>query len=668
VSGGDDRPKPAFTVGPDDQPDTGKTPPPLPVEIAAPAEWALSRLVTAESMARAAVTGLSADVVEFRFTTEEPRPLPAMTLQARPAAELLEAPVKLQEARVEPPDAAVETVPVEGTPGQAAAIESVSQETVPVEAGVPPASAPTAEPAPAAAAPPLLAIRGLTRHFGAMAALEHIEFALQHGELLAILGGNGAGKTTLLHILAGRDRADFGDVMVPGRSGGLGRLRPGSRRAAMAAGIRLVDGEDTLAANLTALENIMLGTQSLWRWRLSRHRARKKVAELMHRLDMTVALDVRVAQLSAPEQLGVKILRALYAEARVLLLDEPTQVLTPQEAEALIEALKRLTGSGIGVILTMRKADEASATGGRVVILRHGRQIAHLSGIEGGGGIEAQMEGEATRKSAPSFHAAGDLVLELQNVDVIAPEPRASLERLSLEVRAGEVVGIAGLAGNGLDTLAELVAGLVRPTGGTMRLFGRRLARFDAAAFVRAGVGWIPRDRQRHGTVAEMSIAENLVLEDISRSWFNRYGILQFKTIRQHAREIIADHKLDCPQPESAVSTLTAEAIDRLVLARALDRKLRLFVANQPTRGLDAARAEDVHRRIEAEREAGAAVVLISEDIDELLANADIISVLHEGRLSMPQPAGAFDHKTLGLMRGGHGSLAQDWHGWGGGT
>ena len=532
---------------------------------------------------------------------------------------------------------------------------------------LPPPAAP-AEAPPPEPPPPMLAIRGVTRRFGAATALGHVELELQHGEILALLGENGAGKTTLLNILAGRDRANSGDVMVSPRGEALTSLKPGSPQAAIAAGIGMVDADDSLAVNLTALENIMLGTQSLWRWRLSRRKAREKVAELMRHLDMTVAIDFRVAQLAAGDRLRVKILRALFADARVLLLDEPTNALTPQEWEALIEVLKRLAADGLAVILTTRKADDAFIPGAHVVALRAGRKVADICGIEGRGALEAQIWGVVQRKSSPSFHAAGDLILELRNIDVVADDPRASLHRVSLELRAGEIVGIAGLAGNGQDTLAEVIAGLIRPTGGDMRLFGRRLAQFDPAAFVRAGIGWIPRDRQRHGTIAEMSIAENLVLEDIGRTWFNRYGILQFRTIHQHAREIIADHVLDCPRPELPVSTLPPAAIEKLVLARALDRKLRLFVANQPARGLDGARAEDVHRRIEAEREAGAAIVLISEDIDELLVNADVISVLHEGRLSVPQPTGAFDRRSLGLMIGGHGSLAQDWHGWGDGA
>jgi simple sugar transport system ATP-binding protein len=526
---------------------------------------------------------------------------------------------------------------------------------------------PPVEAPPPDAPPPMLAIRGVTRRFGAVTALGHVELELRHGEILVLLGENGAGKTTLLNILAGRDRADSGDVMVSPSGAALASLKPGSPQAAIAAGMRLVDAGDSLAADLTGLENIMLGTQSLWRWRLSRRKARNKIAELTRHLDMNIALDTRVAQLGAGDRLRVKILRALYAGARVLMLDEPTTALTPQEWEALVDVLKRLTAEGLAVIMTTRKADEAFIPGAHVVALRAGRKVADIAAIEGRGAIEAQMWGDVQRKSTPSFHAAGDLILELRNVDVVADDPRASLHRVSLEIRAGEIVGIACLGGNGHDTLAELIAGLIRPTSGDMRLFGRRLARFDAAAFVRAGIGWIPRDRLRHGIIPDMSIAENLVLEDIGRTWFNRYGILRFSTISQHAREIIADHVLDCPRPELPAGSLNAPAIEKLVLARALDRKLRLFVANQPALGLDGARAEDVHRRIEAEREAGAAVVLISEDIDELLVNADVIGVLHEGRLSVPQPTGAFDRRSLGLMMGGHGSLAQDWHGWGDG-
>jgi simple sugar transport system ATP-binding protein len=583
-------------------------------------------------------------VTETAKAPVEPEPSPPLDSAAADVAATLD---EFQFATEETLPAVAEPEPVAVAAVPAAA---------PVEATVP-------EPSP-----PVLAIRGVTRRFGQLTALEDIELELRRGEILALLGENGAGKTTLLNIVAGRDRPDSGAVMVFGSGAALTALKASSPKAAIAAGIRLVDAEDSLAADLTALENIMLGTQSLWRWRLSRRKTRAKVGELMRRLNMTVALDLRIAQLGAGDRLRVKILRALYAGARMLLLDEPMNALTPQEAEALVEALKHLAAEGLAVVMATRKADEAFIPGAHVVALRAGRKVVDIAAIEGRGSIDTLMWGDPQRKSSPTFHATGDVILELQNVEVIADDPRASLHRVSLEVRAGEIVGIAGLAGNGQDTLTEMIAGLVQPTSGDMRLFGRRLARFDAAAFVRAGIGWIPRDRPRHGTIANMSIAENLVLEDVGRSWFNRYGILQFKTIHQHAREIIADHMLDCPQPERPAGSLSIAAIEKLVLARALDRKLRLFVANQPTRGLNGARAEDVHRQIEAEREAGAAVVLISEDIDELLVNADVISVLHEGRLSVPQPTGAFDRRSLGLMMGGHGSLAQDWHGWGDGA
>jgi simple sugar transport system ATP-binding protein len=517
--------------------------------------------------------------------------------------------------------------------------------------------------------PPLVAVRGLTRRFGQVFALDGIDLELRQGDVLALLGENGAGKTTLLNIFAGRDRADTGAIMVARSGKESAPLAPGSPSAAIKAGIALVDGGDTLAANLTALENIMLGRQSLWRPRLSRQSARRKVGELMARLDLRVELDVRVAELAADDRFGVKLLRALYRDVRVLLLDEPSGALTSQDAEALFQTLKRLADEGLAIVVATRKTDEAFALGGRIAVLRSGRKIAEAAATEEErAGVAAQIWTGAPPKSRPSFHAAGHTILELQNVDVTADEPRASLHRISLEVRAGDIIGIAGLAGSGQNTLSELIAGLVAPTGGEMRLFGRRLARFDAAAFVRAGIARIPQDRRRQGIVADMTIAENIVLEDVHREWFNRFGFLRFKTVHQHAREIVADHLLDCPRPELPASSLTDRQIDKLVLARALDRKPRLLVANQPTYALDGARAADVHRQIEIEREAGAAVLWISGDIEELLAHADAISVLHEGRLSVPQPTGAFDPRSLGHMMGGHGSLAQDWHGWGDGA
>lgn len=549
---------------------------------------------------------------------------------------------------------AVTTQPAE----ENAAEPSARDESTAAAAEIPP------EPAEAAPAEPsvLLILSGVTRQFGETRALDGIDLELRRGEIVALLGENGAGKTTLLNILAGRVRRSAGTIFLQRKGRRPKSLAPSPSRA-LAAGIAFVDAEPTLAGNLTALENIMLGRQSLWRPRLSRSGARRKIDGLMKRLDLRIDLDVLVAELPADGRFGVKMLRALYGDARILMLDEPTGALTSQDAETLFRTLKRLAAEGVCVIVATRKPEEALVLADRIVILREGRKLVETAGTNRSE-VETLVRAGAPHKSRPSFHATGDSILELRQVNVTSDDPRASLHRVSLEIRAGEIIGIAGLAGNGQETLTDLIAGLVAPTSGEMRLFGRRLARFEPAAFLRAGIVGTPPDR-RMGIVADMSIAENLVLEDFSREWFNRYGVLDYETIHRHAREIIVDHLIDCPEPDSPAGGLTSRQIDKLVLARALDRKPRLFVASQPTRGLDGARAAEVQRQIEIERESGAAVIWISEDIDELLAHADAISVLHEGRLSVPQPTGAFDPRTLGHMMGGHGSLAQDWHGWG---
>jgi simple sugar transport system ATP-binding protein len=513
----------------------------------------------------------------------------------------------------------------------------------------------------------VMALRGITRRFGAVVASDGIDLEVKAGEVLVVVGDNGAGKTTLMNILSGHDAADAGSVLA---IDGLDRLVPlpaGAPRAALQAGIAMVEQPAALAENLTALENIMLGAHSPWRPYLPRRSARRRLTQLMQRLKVTIDLDLPVADLPARDRLYVAILRAFYRSARimVLALDEPAAALTPVESESLFRTLQALASSGLAVVVTARKPDDALALADRVVVLRDGRMLADLSTDDPDYDIlEALISDRAPQKVTPTFHPGSRPILELRKVDAAIDHPRSALQHASIEVKSGEVVGIAGVDGNGQDALVALATGKARPKSGEVYLFGRRLARFDTAAFVRVGIGRIPKER-RIAAFASMSVVENLALGDIGLPWLHRFGILKGNAIRAHTREIVDAYGLDCPDPSAPVGSLPTRTIDQLVLFRMLDRKPHLIVADHPTRALPRDMVAEFHRQIDFERNNGAAILLISDDIDELLALSDLISVIHRGRITMPQPTGAFDRTQMTSMMGNQGSRAQEWAGWG---
>ena len=517
-------------------------------------------------------------------------------------------------------------------------------------------------------APVVLRMRGITRRFGPRPGNQEIDLELRRGEIVGLVGDNGAGKTTLTDVLFGDDIAEAGDVQVADAGGELKNLKPGSPRATLRAGIGRIHRQPALGHNLTALENIIVGTQSYWRPRLWRSVARARVRDLMRRLDFAFDLDVRVGKLPSGDRLRVELLRALDRGARILVFDEPSAVLTGQETASLFGTLKSLAQEGLAIIVTSRKLDDAFEVATRIVVLRGGRKVSDAPAAGQDRAIlAALMTGRVVTKGSPGFHSAGESLLDLRKVDVRGGDVRTSLHQVSLDVRAGEIMGIGGLPGNGQQMLAAVAAGLVRPRSGRVFLFGKEITRFNPAAFIQAGVGRIPADRYLSGIVPDLSVAENLVLEDVRRLRLHQYGILLDDKIRERAGAIVARNVAPAHLDVRA-RLLAGRDIQNLIFARTLERKPRLLIADQPTRGLDAAAAAAVHRRLTEQRDAGVGVLLISDDVDELLNLADAIAVLHEGRLTQPQPTGALDEMSIGHMMGGRGSMALDWAGWGEGT
>jgi len=502
--------------------------------------------------------------------------------------------------------------------------------------------------------PPVLAIDGVTKRFGALVANDGISLTLGRGEVLALLGENGAGKSTLMSILYGHYVADAGGIRVGGADGALAPLAPGSPKAAIAAGIGMVHQHFALADALSAFDNVTLGTEPLWRpWR-DRRPARQRIEGLMADCGLTVDLAARTGTLSVGERQRVEILKALYRDARILVLDEPTAVLTPQEADGLFATLETLTARGLSVIFISHKLGEVLAVADRVAVLRQGRKVMEAENV----GLDRAMLAEAMvgRPVAPPDRPPGRPgrpMLMLAGLD--APGPgggRAGLAGVDLTVRAGEIVGVAGVSGNGQEALAAVVSGLLAPSAGAVTIDGEPLAA-DPRAAVAAGIGRIPEDRHRDGVVGDMSVEENLVLEDLRGPATQRRGILRFGAMRRQALAAIAAYDVRCPGPAAKVRQLSGGNIQKLVLARALAREPKVVVAAQPSRGLDIGATQAVHARLIEARGRGAAVLLISEDLDELLALSDRIVVLFHGRLAEAGENRDLDAWRIGLMMAG---------------
>ncbi len=497
----------------------------------------------------------------------------------------------------------------------------------------------------------VLRLAGITKRFGALVANDGIDIELRRGEVIALLGENGAGKTTLMNILFGQYTADAGTVEVFGRT-----LPPGQPRAALAAGVGMVHQHFTLADNLTVTENILLGTRGLFAPRLGLAAARARIEALSRDFGLAVHPDARVATLSVGERQRVEILKALWREARILILDEPTAVLTPQEAEALFSTLRRAVSQGLSVIFISHKLHEVMAIAARVVILRHGRKVGEVAVADTDPRrIAAMMVGSEVTPPRLEPRAPGPALLTLSQVSTPAEGTRTGLRRVDLSLHAGQITGLAGVSGNGQAALADLISGLVTPSEGRLRIEAFDPPRWTPRVALSHGIGRIPEDRHRTGAIADFTLAENAVLETYDKAPYSRHGWMDWRAVEDHARRIIADYDVRCPGPEARIRLLSGGNMQKLILGRALESAPRIILANQPVRGLDIGAVTYVHNRLIAARDAGAAVLLISEDLDEIMALSDVLHVMSEGRLSPAFARGTMTAADLGHWMAGGG-------------
>ena len=494
-----------------------------------------------------------------------------------------------------------------------------------------------------------LSLRHITKRFGALLANDDISITVRRREIVALLGENGAGKTTLMNIVFGHYVADQGVVEVFGQ-----QLSPGSTSAAIAAGVGMVHQHFTLAANLTALENIEAGTESLLRLRQARRRSRKRLSDLSARFGLAVDPDALVGALTIGERQRIEILKALYREARVLVLDEPTAVLTPQEASSLFVTLRRMAAEGLAVIFISHKLDEVRANADRILVLRAGAIVAERTPLATTRDELAElMVGRRIARPVRNPLPPGAPLLEAEGMS-LHDGRRLLLDGATFTIRQREILGLVGVSGNGQGAIADLVSGLAVPTSGRLVVLGKSILRADPRQLVAAGVARVPDDRHALGVVADMSVWKNAIIEQVGARRFSRCGMIRRKAAMTHAQEIVQRYDIRGAALDRRARLLSGGNLQKLILGRNLVATPRLIIANQPTRGLDEGAVAQVHEQLLEAKDSGAGVLLITEDLDEAIALADRIMAIHRGRLSPAMPAQTADARGLGLMMAGH--------------
>ncbi|GLS93594.1 sugar ABC transporter ATP-binding protein [Piscinibacter gummiphilus] len=503
---------------------------------------------------------------------------------------------------------------------------------------------------------PVLRMRGITRRFGDVVANDGVSLDLHAGEVLALLGENGAGKSTLMAILFGHCVPDAGSVEVSGRP-----LPSGDTRAALAAGIGMVHQHFTLADNLTVLDNVMLGTERLGSLVTRRAAARARLDEVARASGLSVNAGARVADLSVGERQRVEILKALYRGARVLVLDEPTAVLTPQESESLFATVRLLVAQGTAVIFISHKLDEVMAVSRRVMVLRAGRCVAEAAtAATNKAELARWMVGEAVAgldtAPVPRAPVPADAPRRLVVTDLVARGIRTRLDRVSFDIAAGEILGIAGVSGNGQALLAEVLAGVAEADAGHLTVDGEPLPE-GPRAVARHGVARVPEDRQSVGVVGDLPVWENLCAEALATPVLSRRGWVRRGAARAYAQAALKAFDVRGATLDRRTHALSGGNIQKLVLARVLQRAdgqlPRVIVAHQPTWGLDVGAVAFVHGLLRSARDAGAAVLLISDDLDEIERLADRIAVMSHGRLGTARATASWTREQLGLAMAG---------------
>ena len=498
---------------------------------------------------------------------------------------------------------------------------------------------------------PVLELRGITKRFPGIVANDDVSLDLRQGEVHALLGENGAGKSTLMNVLYGLYRPDEGEIKINGKP-----VEIGSTRAAIENGVGMVHQHFMLIPVMTVAENIVLATEPVKNTVvLDYAAAEKRVQELSTRFGLAVDPRAFVEDITVGQQQRVEILKALYRGADILVLDEPTAVLTPQEAKELFQILRSLTEQGKSIIFISHKLNEVLEIADRVTVLRRGKKIETLPTA---GATEAQLARlmvgrEVLLRVEKGASTPGDPLLRIEDLHVTDDRGLEKVRGLSLEVRAGEIVGVAGVDGNGQTELIDAIAGLRRIGGGRVFIGKEDVTGEGCRDCLDAGLGHIPEDRQRRGLVLDFSLAENLALHDYDSPPASRLGWLFPKRLVARARKLLQEFDVRGGGPQTRAGGLSGGNQQKVVLAREIDRNPSVLIAAQPTRGLDVGAIEFVHRRLVEERAEGRGILLVSLELEEILSLSDRILVMYEGRIVGEFPPGVTEEELGVAMTGG---------------
>jgi general nucleoside transport system ATP-binding protein len=497
----------------------------------------------------------------------------------------------------------------------------------------------------------VLEMQGIRKEFPGVVANDDVSFDVQRGEVHALLGENGAGKSTLMNILYGLYRPDAGEIKLNGMP-----VSFSSARDAIDAGIGMVHQHFMLIPVMTVAENVVLGTEPVRSGVfLDEPAAEKRVADMARTLHFVVDPKALVEDISVGQEQRVEIMKALYRNADLLILDEPTAVLTPQEALDLFEILRTLRREGISIIFISHKLNEVLDIADRITVLRRGKTIETVSrkGATEASLARAMVGRDVLLRVEKEPAQPGDVLLTVQDLHVRDDREIEKVRGVSFDVRAGEIVGIAGVDGNGQTELIDALTGLRRSESGTVSIAGRELSHADARSALDLGIGHIPEDRQRRGLVLEFSIAENIALHDYAKPPSARRGWLFPRRMVERARTLIREFDVRGGGPHTRAGALSGGNQQKVVVAREIDRDPKVLIAAQPTRGLDVGAIEYLHRRLITERDEGRAILLVSLELDEILSLSDRILVMYEGEI-VGVHTGEVSEEAIGLeMLGG---------------
>ena len=495
-----------------------------------------------------------------------------------------------------------------------------------------------------------LQTKGITKRFPGVLANDHVDFDLQRGEILALLGENGAGKTTLMNIIYGLYQPDEGEICLDGKPVAIR-----SSKDAIAAGIVMVHQHFMLIPVFTVTENIMLGSETTHNLVLDRRGVGEQVRRVSHQYGLDVNPAAYVEDLAVGVQQRVEIVKALYRKAEILILDEPTAVLTPQEADDLFRIMRELAAQGVSIIFITHKLKEVLAVADRITVMRAGRVVGTVSPKETDEAhLAAMMVGrEVILKVDKGPAHPGQEVLQVEDLHVVDARGVEVVGGASFFVRAGEVLGIAGVQGNGQAQLVEALTGLHRSHGGKVTILGQDVTNAPPRPVIEAGTAHIPEDRQRHGLVLPFPITDNLVLCTYYREPFAKNGVLNHPAIDENGRRLVQEFDVRTPSLYVTASKLSGGNQQKVIVARELSRPIKLLIANQPTRGLDVGSIEFIHGRIVEARDNGAAVLLVSAELDEIMSLSDRIAVMYKGRILDTLDAQTATREQLGLLMAG---------------